>query len=108
MEFLFTSSKYRKFYLKGVENMTDKNFEKINTKIVISILQFAPVQNFSHFEDLQIMGPNLPLKNMNDKNFGKININFVTSIYRNVRLPQISVNLENFRFWDQISPNKYE
>ena len=39
---------------------------KINIEIVISIQQCTPLQNFSHFVDLQIMGPNLPQKN-NDK-----------------------------------------
>ena len=42
-------------------NMTDKNFEKINI-IVISIQQCTPLPNFSHFVELQIMGPNLPKK----------------------------------------------
>ena len=40
---------------------------------------------------------------MNDKNFEKINIKFQIG-YSNVRLYQISVNLENFSFWDQICP----
>ena len=40
--------------------MSDKNFEKINIKIVISIQQFTAVRNFSQFVELQIMGPNLP------------------------------------------------
>ena len=60
--------------------MTDKHFEKVNIKVVISIQQFNSVRNLCYFEELHIMGPNLPPKNMNDKNFGKININFVTSI----------------------------
>ena len=42
--------------------MTDKNFEKLNIKIVISIQQFTPVRNFSHFVELQITGPNFPQK----------------------------------------------
>ena len=42
--------------------MTDKNFEKINIKIVISIQQFTPLQNFSHFKEIQIVGPNWPKK----------------------------------------------
>ena len=41
------------------KNMTDKNFEKINIKIVIRIQQFIPVRNFSHFLELQIIGLNL-------------------------------------------------
>ena len=43
--------------------MTDKNFENIKIKIVIvGIQQFTPIQNFSHFIEIQIMGPNLPKK----------------------------------------------
>ena len=60
--------------------MTDKNFEKINIKIVINIQQCTPLRNFSHFIELQIMGLNLPPKNMNDKNFEKINIKIEISI----------------------------
>ena len=41
------------------KNMTDKKFKKINIKIVISIQQFIPVRNFSHFLELQIIGLNL-------------------------------------------------
>ena len=39
---------------------------------------------------------------MNEKIFEKINIKTVLIIYSNVPQYQISVNLENFRFWDQI------
>ena len=60
--------------------MTDKNFEKIIIKIVITKQQFTPLRNFSHFEELQIVGQNWPQKNMSGKNFRKININIVTSI----------------------------
>ena len=42
--------------------MTDKNFEKIIIKIVISKQQFTPLRNFSHFEELQIVGKNWPQK----------------------------------------------
>ena len=38
-----------------------------------------PVPNFSQFEELQILGPNLP-KNMNQTNFENINIKTVISI----------------------------
>ena len=44
------------------ENMNDKNFEKINIKIEISISLSTSVPNFSQFEELQILGPNLPKK----------------------------------------------
>ena len=40
--------------------MDYKNFEKINNKIEISISTSAP--NFSQFEELQVLGPNLPKK----------------------------------------------
>ena len=42
--------------------LSDKNFEKINIKIVISIQQCTPLRNFSHLVELQIMIPNLPIK----------------------------------------------
>ena len=42
--------------------MNDKTFEKANIKMVISILQCTPVQNFSQFEELQFFGPNMPKK----------------------------------------------
>ena len=42
--------------------MNNKNFEKINIKIVMSIQQCTPLRNFSHFVELQIMGLNMPKK----------------------------------------------
>ena len=45
---------------------------------------------------------------MNDKIFEKINIKIVVSIYSNVPLHQISVSLENFKFWNHNCPKKYE
>ena len=42
--------------------MNDKTFEKIKIKTEISIQQSTPVPNFSQFEELQILGPNLPKK----------------------------------------------
>ena len=44
------------------KSMTDKNFEKKTIKIVISIQQYTRVRYFSHFAELQILGPNLPKK----------------------------------------------
>ena len=44
------------------ENVNEKNFEKINIKIEISISLSTSVPNFSQFEELQILGPNLPQK----------------------------------------------
>ena len=45
---------------------------------------------------------------MTNKNFGKINTKIVIKGYSNISLHQILVNLETFRFWDQVSPKKYE
>ena len=42
--------------------MNDKNFEKININIEIRIKQSTSVPNFSHFEELGNLGPNLPKK----------------------------------------------
>ena len=53
--------------------MEEKNSEKINFKIVISIYQCTRPPNFSHFGELQILGPNLPQK-MNENILKKITI----------------------------------
>ena len=42
--------------------MSDKNFGKINIKIVINKQQCTPLRNFRQFEEIQIMAPNLPQK----------------------------------------------
>ena len=42
--------------------MADKKFEKINIKIEISIQQSNFLPNFSQFEEIQILRPNLPKK----------------------------------------------
>ena len=42
--------------------MNEKNFEKINIKIEISIWQSTSLSNFSQSEEIQILGPNLPQK----------------------------------------------
>ena len=44
------------------KNMTDKKFEKINIKIVISISECIPAPNFSLFGELQVSKSNLPKK----------------------------------------------
>ena len=44
------------------KNMNDKNFDKINITIEISIKQSTSVPNASQFEEFQILGPNLPKK----------------------------------------------
>ena len=49
-----------KFQFICSKNMNDKNSEKINIKIQISIQQSTSVPNFSQFAELQILGPNLP------------------------------------------------
>ena len=50
--------------------MNEKDFKKINIKIEISTWPSTSVQNFSQFEELQILGPNLS-QNMNEKDFEK-------------------------------------
>ena len=40
--------------------MNDKNFEKINIKFKIRTEQSTPAPNFSQFEELEILGPDLP------------------------------------------------
>ena len=62
--------------------MTDKNFEKINIKIMLSIQQSSPLRNFSHSIELQIVGQNLTHENMTDKKFEKINIKIRISIWQ--------------------------
>ena len=57
----------------AAKNMKEKNSEKINFKIVISIYQCTHAPNFSHFGELQILGPNLPQK-MNENILKKITI----------------------------------
>ena len=38
---------------------------------MISIQRSTPLQNFSQFEEIQIMGPDCPKSMMSDKSFGK-------------------------------------
>ena len=57
----------------AAKNMKEKNSEKINFKIVISIYQCTHAPNFSHFGELQILGPNLPQK-INENILKKITI----------------------------------
>ena len=59
--------------------MNDKNFEKMNIKIVLSIYLCTPVRNFSQLAELHNLGPNLPPKNINEKNFVKRNTKIVIS-----------------------------
>ena len=40
--------------------MNQKNFEKINNKIVITMQQCTPVPNFAYFGEVQILELNLP------------------------------------------------
>ena len=47
--------------------MNENFFEKMNIKTVISIQQCAPLRNFSQFEEIQIMGPNLSKKHESQK-----------------------------------------
>ena len=62
------------------KNMNEKNFEKINVQVKISIYnvsldKFHLIQQTSDF-----VGPNFPKENINDKNFEKINIKIEISI----------------------------
>ena len=43
------------------KNMNDKNFEKINVKVIINIAMY-PCTKFKLFQRTQILGPNLPPK----------------------------------------------
>ena len=69
------------FWTKFVQKyMNDQKFEKkTNINMVISTQQYTPVRIFSHFVELQTMGPKFP-KNMTHKNFEKINIKIIISI----------------------------
>ena len=58
--------------------MNEKDFEKKIFKTVIRIEQYTPLRNFSQFEEIQIMGPNLPKKHESQK-FGKTNFKIVIS-----------------------------
>ena len=60
--------------------MNQKNFEKINIKTIISIQKSTSLQNFSQFEEIQIMGPDCPKSMMSDEIFGKINFEIVISL----------------------------
>ena len=53
----------------------------------------------------QMLEPNFDKNYMNEKTFEKINIK-IAKAYNNVTLQNISVNLENVRFWDQTSTKK--
>ena len=50
------------------------------------------------------VGPNFPKENINDKNLKKQTLKSKQA-YGNLPLYQVSVNLKNFRFWDQLCPN---
>ena len=87
--------------------MTVKNFEKVNIKIVISIHHCTPLRNFSHFVELQIMGPNLPKNNMTYKKLEKTNIEIETSISRSTSVPNFS-QFEELQILGPNLPKKYE
>ena len=53
----------------------------------------------------QMLEPNFDKNYMNEKTFEKINIK-IAKAYNNVTLQNISINLENVRFWDQTSTKK--
>ena len=80
--------------------------KKINIKIEISIYQSTSIPNFSQFEELQILGSNLP-KNMNEKNFKKINIKTVISIKQCTPLQNFS-QFEEIQIMGPNLPKKHE
>ena len=52
------------FWTKFVQiNKNDKKCKKIKIKIVISLQQCTTLRKFNQFEEIQIMGPFLPIKN---------------------------------------------
>ena len=63
--------------------MNDKNFEKINIEFETSMYKSTPLRNFSQFEEMRIMRPNL-LKNHERQKIWKhkiINCNNHVTIY---------------------------
>ena len=63
--------------------------------------------NFSKYGQQQILGWYSHQKFMNSKYFKKLHMK-PQSEYNNMPLYQISVNLENIRFCDQICPKLYD
>ena len=60
--------------------MNEKDFEKINIKTEKSTWPSTSGRSFSHFEEPQVLGPNLS-KIMNEKDFEKINIKMEKSTW---------------------------
>ena len=54
--------------------MNEKNFEKINVKVEISIYNVPLDQISFNLANSDFVGPNFPKENMYDNNFEKINI----------------------------------
>ena len=76
------------------KNMNEKNFEKINVQVKISIYnvsldKFHLIQQTSDF-----VGPNFPKENINDKNFEKINIKIEISTQQSTYIPNFSQSEE--------------
>ena len=61
----------------------------MNIETVISIWQCTSPQNFSQFDEILIMVPNLH-KNMNEKYLGKINMEIVISIRQCTPVPSFT------------------
>ena len=69
--------------------MNEKEFGKVNIKMERSTWPSTFVRNFSQFEELQILGPNLS-QNMNGKDFEKINMKMEISTWRSTSVPNFS------------------
>ena len=81
----FNLKSYRFQYHISPKNINEKNFEKINVKIVINIQQCTPlIWRSSNF------GAKFSQNNMNDKTFEKINVKIVTSIQQCTHVPNFS------------------
>ena len=57
------------------KNMNDKNFEKINIEFETSMYKSTPLRNFSQFEEMRIMRPNLLKNHERQKIWKQKNIN---------------------------------
>ena len=69
--------------------MKEKNFEKKNIKMQISAWPSTSLPNFSHFEELQILGRNF-FQNMNEKEFQKLNIKMEISAWSSTSVANFS------------------
>ena len=71
------------------KNMTDKNFEKIDFKIVISTEQCIPLPNFCNLENVRFWDQ-ISSQKVNEKNLEKVNIKIVISVLQCISVPNFS------------------